>query len=86
MGEPPTGKTLDREERNGNYSPNNCRWASRAEQARNRDYCKLSKSDAESIRRKYQTGLGGVTQAELAAEFEVSQGLISQIIREAIWK
>jgi hypothetical protein len=36
MGPRPKGMTLDREETNGNYEPDNCRWATRSTQMKNR--------------------------------------------------
>lgn len=81
---PGRGLTLDRKNTNGHYSPTNVRWATRRTQSRNRPYCRLTKKKADAIRRRY---LPGVTrQVDLAAQFGVSQGLISKVVRGEVWQ
>lgn len=47
MGERPKGKTLDREEVNGNYEPGNCHWATAKEQRANQ----RNSAELDAIRR-----------------------------------
>jgi hypothetical protein len=47
MGERPEGGTLERESNDGDYEPNNCRWATRKEQNSNRRNCIYVDCDGE---------------------------------------
>ena len=66
MGEAPEGATLDRIDVNGNYCPENCRWATMTTQQRNRRNNRLLTFD-------------GITMcsAEWAEEVGISQSAIS---------
>lgn len=60
MGERPTGKSLDRDDANGNYEPGHCKWSTAIEQARNRRstrwvlYGGIEMSLAEAVERSCQ--------------------------------
>ena len=47
---------------------------------------KLTDAKVRDIRWRYDDGIGGVTQAELAAEFAVSASTISDIVTGKTWR
>lgn len=83
MGEAPDGLTIERRNVDGHYEPDNCCWATPAEQARNRHTSKLTADGVAAIRAAYAAGK---LQREVAAEFGVNQTMVSQIIRGKVWR
>jgi hypothetical protein len=85
MGRRPTKwHTLDRINPDGHYTPDNCQWATREAQSRNRPFCKLTLECADIIRMLYDTG--HFFQYELAEVYGLTQAHISQITRNTCWK
>ena len=81
---PGNGQTLDREKNDLGYSKDNCRWASRLVQGRNRGaYHSCDMARAQQIREFYSTGF--FTQASLADHFGITQSHVSKIVRGELW-
>ena len=80
---PGRGWSLDRwPDPEGNYTPDNCRWATAAMQVRNSRCAKLSAEQVAIIRRTHRKRGDGI---KLAVRFNVSRSLISLIVNRKVW-
>jgi hypothetical protein len=85
----PTVEHIDRDSTNNNVD--NLKWASWQTQWANRDNKKgesnkLSKLTEEQVREIIQLGSKGTSQNAIANKFNISQPLVSKIIRGLSWK
>lgn len=83
MGSQPAGMTLERKDNALGYSRDNCKWATVAEQARNRRSTKLNENKVQQIKLMLENG---DSQSVIAASFGVSRSNIGHIAQGSIWR
>lgn len=82
MGPRPPGLTLERKDVNGNYCPDNCVWADKTTQSRNR---RFTKANAETATRIRSDRASGKTIAQLSRDYGLSTSQIFRIVKDAAW-
>lgn len=83
MGERPEGKTLDRfPDKDGNYEPGNCRWATSKEQSRNKRGLRLTEEVVVEIR---DWAAAGVPCSWLAEALNLQPRLVRRVVNRERW-
>jgi hypothetical protein len=82
MGERPINYTLDRKNSDKNYEKENCRWATRKTQTRNRKSTKLTLELATLLVKKK---INGTKTSTLALEFKIAERTVLGVVKGSRW-